>query len=101
MTRLRALCAVAMLAALVSVANAQTVHFAAAGSSAMFQGFAVSTVNLVAPATLGGSGATSIHHYTFNSANCPGAGCPAVLRDPRVNASAPPLSDAQANIWVG
>lgn len=70
MTRIRLFLAALVVTAAVSVvpvASAATaLHMAAAGSSAMYQGFAVAVVNDVAVNTTTFAGGGSIHHYSVN-----------------------------------
>jgi len=72
MIKVKSLCTALIVAAAVAaapLAQAQTVHFAAAGSSAMFQIFAVAVINDIAGA--------NVHHFTTKG-NCgggPGGHC--------------------------
>ncbi len=84
--------------AVVPAANAApTLHFAASGSSAMFQQFAISVVNDIAP-TVGGVAGT-IHHFTIKG-SCGDsllAGLPCVgIKDTRNNA----IPVETATYWV-
>jgi len=78
-------------------AGVACLHYLAAGSSAMFQGFGVSVVNTIAPTILPGGG--SIHHYTFKSANPPGE-LAALLRDTRSGLQGTTIPDEPATLWV-
>jgi hypothetical protein len=85
-------------AAMPAAYGAPTVHFLAAGSSAMFQGFEIATVNSIGPlAVAANAPGGSVHHYTFKS-TCPGL-CLSVLHDPRTNGT-PPIPDEPSNVWV-
>lgn len=70
MIRMKSLFAALVITAIVAVvpaANAQTVHFIGAGSSAMFQGFAVASFNDVGPdavAALPSGHIGTIHHWS-------------------------------------
>ena len=102
MTRMKLLCAAFALAAIVAAApaaNAQAVvHYLGAGSSAMFQGFAVAAVNDLGPIakTPGGS----IHHWsvkTSSGGSCGGT-C-AQLVDSRTSGATTVPNEA-GNLWV-
>jgi hypothetical protein len=81
------LVAAAVVACITTASAAPAVHFLAAGSSAMYQGFGVATINKVASGsgTCGGAAgvgvACGIHHYTFKSTS-PGVAA-TQLKDPR------------------
>src|SRR5581483_2981925 len=95
MTRIKSLFASALLAATVAVvpvANAQTVHFVGAGSSAQWQAFALAAFNDLAT-PLGNAG-----HWTAKGKTT--AGNPvAFLADPR-NSQTNPIPNEPGNIWI-
>jgi hypothetical protein len=59
-------------AAVVPAANAQTVHYVGAGSSAMFQGFLVAAANDMAGVV--GQPLTSFHHWSVKTSHSGGCG---------------------------
>jgi hypothetical protein len=77
MTRIRLLLAALVVTAAVGAVPASAapaLHYVAAGSSAMYQGFAVAVVNDVAPTTSTFAGGGSIHHYTVTG-KCGASNC--------------------------
>jgi hypothetical protein len=96
MTRLNLFFAGLALTAIVAVtpaANAApTVHFIGAGSSAVYQGMGVATVNDIAPTTLG------IHHYTLknNTKTCTGGAVCSYLHDPRLAG----IPNETTQLWI-
>src|SRR5579863_43230 len=103
MTRMKLILAALALAAVslgVQSASAQdTVHFLAAGSSAMWQGMALAAANDLAPTTPTVTGGGSIHHWTYKSA-CPGSTCITVLHDPRTNPDTGAIPNEPSNLWI-
>jgi hypothetical protein len=110
MTRLKLLIgALALLGALSTIPQAHAacpgtagnpcVHYVAAGSSAMYQGFAVAVVDDVATQTPTFTGGGSIHHYTFNSALPPGE-LAAALLDTRSGLAGTTIPVEPAKLWV-
>jgi hypothetical protein len=106
MTRINSLFAVLVLTAFslgVQSASAQdTVHFLAAGSSAMWQGVGLAAANDLAPGTVEAGGDNpggSIHHWTYKSA-CPGSTCITVLHDPRTNSGTGAIPNEPSNLWI-
>jgi len=93
---MKSLFACMLLAAIVAVvpaASAQTVHFSGAGSSAMFQAFAVAAHNDVAPdavAALPAGHTGSIHHWSTKTL--------AHAVDSRTSTPAIPVENG--NLWV-
>src|SRR5262252_4409077 len=79
-------------AAAVPAANAQTVHFVGAGSSAMFQGFIVAAANDMA--TPLGIPIARFHHWSVKTGGC-GGQC-ATINDNRTAG----IPNEAANLWV-
>ena len=74
MIRMKSLFAVLAIAATVAVvpfANAQVVHFVGAGSSAMFQGFAVAAVNDLAAVKATANPGYTVHHWSIKATTAP------------------------------
>ena len=91
--KLLAALAVAVCCTLAPMANAApTVHFIGAGSSALYQGMAVATVNDVA------STALTIHHYTLknNTKQCTGGAVCSYLHDPRLAT----IPNETTQLWI-
>jgi len=74
---------------------APCVHYVAAGSSAMFQQFAVAVVNDVAPNTAAAKAGGTIHHYTIKGSTGCGGNC-VNLHD--VRPGGPP--DTAGTFWI-
>ncbi len=93
--------------AAVPAANAQTLHFAASGSSAMFQQFGISVVNDIAEgsATCGGQPVgtnCSVHHFTIKGSCSDStlAGTPCVGVNDTRNHAIPPETATFWAAWV-
>jgi hypothetical protein len=102
MRRLNSLFAVLALAAAVAVvpvANAQNVHFIAAGSSAMWQGFAIAAFNDVSAAAVtacqSGGHTCVARHWTTTTANGN-----AYVKDSRTNSSGTAPLLQFGNTWI-
>src|SRR5215469_13569342 len=93
MKMLTAALAIVACCAMVPLASAApTVHFIGAGSSALYQGMAVATVNDVASSALG------IHHYTLknNLKQCTSGAVCSYLHDPRLGT----IPNETTQLWI-
>ena len=89
--------AVAISAAVVPSASAQTLKVLTAGSSAQFGPFAVAAYALAKA-----NGATA-YHYTVKSGACPGTSCYAYLNDSRsvtISGTKHTIPEEPGNLWV-
>jgi len=89
--------ALAVSAALVPGASAQTLQVLTAGSSAQFGPFAVAAYALAS------AGGAKAYHYTVKSGACPGSSCYAYLNDSRtitVNGTVHTIPPEPGNMWV-
>jgi hypothetical protein len=99
MKRIHLLFAALLVAAIaVPGASAQTVHFAGAGSSAMFQGFMVAAYNDLATDIVTANPGFTIHHWTKKSSTAPGTWGGAVDSRTPSGGSPPPVE--YGNVWV-
>lgn len=84
--------------AVVPAANAQTVHFVGAGSSAMFQGFGVAAYNDLATPIVTANAGFSAHHWSKKSST--GTGNWAGIADSRTPSGGSPPPVEYGNVWV-